>query len=171
MRASTLYSRRSRGSLFAHPSTSFPLAVLAPSFSLRLAPLVFVGMRAPPPPHPCLPDESNILAWTAMIMGPEDTPYDGGVFNVSMVFPPEYPFKVKRRRRPSCAVWRVWCGAWCGACGVWGRGAVWGRVGRVPWGKRHSHAVPQGGSRSRVERKSGGSGGGGTRGSTGTTNN
>ena len=38
-------------------------------------------------------DESNILAWTAMIMGPEDTPYDGGVFNVSMVFPPEYPFK------------------------------------------------------------------------------
>ena len=48
-----------------------------------------------------------------MIMGPEDTPYDGGVFNVSMVFPPEYPFKVKRRGRGG-AVPLVLCGA-CGA--------------------------------------------------------
>ena len=28
-----------------------------------------------------------------MLMGPADTPYDGGVFNVDLVFPAEYPFK------------------------------------------------------------------------------
>ena len=28
-----------------------------------------------------------------MLMGPPNTPYDGGVFNVDLVFPAEYPFK------------------------------------------------------------------------------
>ena len=35
----------------------------------------------------------DLLHWNAMLMGPPNTPYDGGVFNVDLVFPAEYPFK------------------------------------------------------------------------------
>ena len=38
-------------------------------------------------------DETDMMKWTAMIMGPENSPYDGGVFNVELDFPSEYPFK------------------------------------------------------------------------------
>ena len=33
------------------------------------------------------------MKWTAMIMGPENSPYENGVFNVRLTFPAEYPFK------------------------------------------------------------------------------
>jgi len=37
-----------------------------------------------------------------MIDGPEGTPYDGGIFTIDIVFPPEYPFKAPKvgQRRP-----------------------------------------------------------------------
>lgn len=36
-------------------------------------------------------NETNIYKWTAYIKGPEDTPYEGGVFQLSMNVPEQYP--------------------------------------------------------------------------------
>eukprot|EP00013_Stygamoeba_regulata_P001515 CAMPEP_0177632616 /NCGR_PEP_ID=MMETSP0447-20121125/2397_1 /TAXON_ID=0 /ORGANISM="Stygamoeba regulata, Strain BSH-02190019" /LENGTH=151 /DNA_ID=CAMNT_0019134217 /DNA_START=217 /DNA_END=672 /DNA_ORIENTATION=- len=40
-----------------------------------------------------LVDESSMLKWKATIQGPEDTPYEGGNFTVTITIPAEYPFK------------------------------------------------------------------------------
>jgi len=38
-----------------------------------------------------LVDESNIFEWRVYIEGPKDTLYDGGVFQMNMKFPPDFP--------------------------------------------------------------------------------
>jgi len=38
-------------------------------------------------------NDSNIYEWTATLMGPEDTPFEGGIFLLSINFPKDYPFK------------------------------------------------------------------------------
>lgn len=39
------------------------------------------------------PNEAHILEWHYVITGPPDTPYDGGQYHGTLVFPADYPFK------------------------------------------------------------------------------
>jgi ubiquitin-conjugating enzyme E2 D/E len=39
------------------------------------------------------PVNDNLFEWEAVILGPVETPYEGGVFNLSISIPSNYPFK------------------------------------------------------------------------------
>ncbi|KAK5130830.1 ubiquitin-conjugating enzyme E2 [Cryomyces antarcticus] len=46
----------------------------------------------PPPYIVAHPSESNILEWHYILTGPPKTPYEGGQYWGTLVFPPDYPF-------------------------------------------------------------------------------
>ncbi|KAF5831909.1 histone ubiquitination protein [Dunaliella salina] len=39
------------------------------------------------------PNSDNIMLWNAVIFGPEDTPWDGGTFRLTLEFSEDYPNK------------------------------------------------------------------------------
>jgi len=49
--------------------------------------------RDPVPYIEAEPLPSNILEWHYVVRGPENTPYDGGMYHGKLVFPKDFPFK------------------------------------------------------------------------------
>jgi ubiquitin-protein ligase len=43
-----------------------------------------------------IPDEKNIYEWEIVIIGPNDSPYEGGIFKLKILFTEEYPYKAPK---------------------------------------------------------------------------
>lgn len=50
-------------------------------------------MKDPVPYIQAFPLPSNILEWHYIVEGPENSPYEGGIYHGKLVFPREFPFK------------------------------------------------------------------------------
>ncbi|XP_054152559.1 uncharacterized protein LOC128951332 [Oppia nitens] len=51
-------------------------------------------LMAQPVPFGRIEPTDNALEWKAYLNGPEGSPYEGGVFEIDLTFPAEYPMRV-----------------------------------------------------------------------------
>lgn len=50
----------------------------------------------PPPGVNAGPEDDNIFQWAGFVMGPPETPYEGGLFALSINFSEDYPYEPPR---------------------------------------------------------------------------
>lgn len=54
----------------------------------------FMSLHKDPLPYiVTVPLSSNILEWHYVILGPPDSPYEGGLYHGKLIFPPNFPFR------------------------------------------------------------------------------
>ena len=63
-----------------------------PAATKRLTKEYAAIAKSPPPYIVAHPSEKNILEWHYIITGPPETPYEGGQYWGTLMFPPDYPF-------------------------------------------------------------------------------
>ncbi|KAF2009764.1 ubiquitin-conjugating enzyme E2 6 [Aaosphaeria arxii CBS 175.79] len=63
-----------------------------PAATKRLTKEYAAISKSPPPYIIAHPSEKNILEWHYILTGPPDTPYEGGQYWGTLMFPPDYPF-------------------------------------------------------------------------------
>lgn len=62
-------------------------------FSKRLVTEASCMKTNPPENCSASPSDNDPSKWDAIIIGPKNSPFEGGIFNLKITFPKEYPFK------------------------------------------------------------------------------